>query len=126
VTSRTGLICLAMKGIDFDKLAVKKRFAFVDGLSGLFLPKQQKSLSGSGGERILSKSDLTSVSEEIRQAIEGLKGGQDSSGRVLLVIDQVDLLLAAGGNQVTAIGLGEMLMGLREVRDHFPFREERG
>ena len=84
----------------------------MDGLSGLFLPKQQKSLPGRGGEKILSKSDLTSVSEEIRRAMEALK---DEGGKVLLVIDQIDLLLAAGDSHVTAIGLGEMLIGLREV-----------
>lgn len=114
------LIFLVIQGIDFDKLAAKKRFTFVDGLSELFLPKQQKSLPGRGGEKILSKSDLTSVSDEIRQAVEGLKGGKDGSGKVLLIIDQVDLFLATVGDQVTAAGVGEMLMGLREVCCPFP------
>lgn len=91
----------------------------MDGLSALFLPKQQKPLPGRGGERIFSKSDLTSVSEEIRQAVGTLKIGQDGGGRVVLVIDQIDLLLAAGGDLVTANGVGEMLMGLREVCDLF-------
>lgn len=89
----------------------------MDGLSGLFLPKQQKSLPARGGERILGKSDLTTVSEEIQLAVEGLKGGKDSEGKVLLVIDQIDLLLAAGGDQITANGVAEMLMSLREVSD---------
>jgi elongator complex protein 6 len=96
-------------------LAAKKRFAFVDGLSGLFFPKQQSSLPARGRERILSKSDLTSVHEEIRQAVEGLKRGKDAEGKVLLIIDQIDLLLAAGGDQVTVNGVGEVLTGLREV-----------
>ena len=89
----------------------------MDGLSGLFLPKQQKALPTRAGERILSTSDLTTVSEEMRQALEGLKGGEDAKEKVVLVIDQVDLLLAAGGDQVTANELAEMLLGLREVCD---------
>jgi len=36
---------------------------------------------------------------------------------VVLVIDQLDLLLAAGGDQIGAVAIGEMLMGLREVGD---------
>lgn len=95
----------------------------MDGLSGLFLPKQQKPLPGRGGEKILSKSDLTSVSKEIRRVVETLK---DEGGKVLLVIDQIDLLLAAGDDQVTAIGMGEMMMGLREVCEHFPYQEMQG
>jgi elongator complex protein 6 len=109
---------MIFQGIDFDKLAANRRFVFVDGLSGLFLPKQ-KPLPGKGGERTLSSPDLKTVSEEIRQAVEGLKSGQDGPGKVLLVVDQIDLLLAAGGDSVTAIALGEVFMGLREVCGHF-------
>lgn len=92
----------------------------MDGLSGLFLPKQQKSLPRRGGEKILSKSDLISVSEEIRRVVETLKA---EGGKVLLVIDQIDLLLAAGDDQVSAISLDEMLMGLREVCGRFLCQE---
>jgi elongator complex protein 6 len=96
-------------------LAAKKRFAFVDGLSGLFLPKQQRPLPAKVGEKILSKPDLTGIAEEVQQLVRSLKDGQ-GEGQVLLIIDQIDLLLAAGGDHITAVALGEMLMGLREVR----------
>lgn len=101
-----------MQGIDFDKSVAKKRFAFVDGLSGLFLPRK---VVERDGESILTKSDLTSVAEEILKVVGTLKGGDDGRGKTILVIDQIDLLLAAGGNQVTAIGMEAMLMVLREV-----------
>jgi len=34
-----------------------------------------------------------------------------------LIIDQLDLMLAAGGEQIRAVNIGEMLTGLQEVRD---------
>ena len=105
-----------MQGLDLDKLVGKKRFGFVDGLSGLFLPKEQKVRVGKLGEKIIRNPALANVSEEIQTAIESLKGGQER-GKVVLVVDQLDLLLAAGGDQIGAVGLGELLMGLREVRD---------
>lgn len=65
-----------------------------------------------GGERVLSSSSLSSVSGEIEEAIHGL---QADGAKVTLVIDQLDLLLAAGGDQITAVGVGEMLTALQEV-----------
>jgi elongator complex protein 6 len=91
-------------------LAAKKKFAFVDGLSGLFSPKQQQK-AVPGGERILMNSRLQDIPKQILSEAQQLKG----SGKVLLVIDQLDLLLAAGGEGVDAVGMGNMLMGLREV-----------
>jgi elongator complex protein 6 len=90
----------------------------VDGLSGLFLPKQQMAMAGKSGEKILSNPAFTSVSEEIQDVIQTLKDGQEGR-KIVLVIDQLDLLLATGGDQIGAVGLGEMLMGLREVCDSY-------
>jgi elongator complex protein 6 len=39
----------------------------------------------------------------------------ERGGNVILIVDQLDLLLAAGGDEITAMSLGEMLLGLREV-----------
>ncbi|KAH7317650.1 hypothetical protein BKA65DRAFT_599659 [Rhexocercosporidium sp. MPI-PUGE-AT-0058] len=97
-------------GLDLDKLALKKRFAFVDGLSGLFLPRQPSTAAKRGGDKALTNPDLESVAKEIRIGIEALQG----TGKVLLVIDQLDLLLAAGGEKIGAVSLEDMLMGLRE------------
>lgn len=82
----------------------------MDGLSGLFLPKTS---TGGGEKHILSSPELEPVSGEIWRTIQSLKnvGG----GKVVLMIDQLDLLLAAGGDQIGAVKLGEMLTGLREV-----------
>jgi hypothetical protein len=83
----------------------------VDGLSGLFLPKQK---SGIGvGEMVLSSPGLKSVASEIKQAIQSL---QESGGEVVFIVDQLELLLAAGGEHVTAVEITEMLLGFREVR----------
>lgn len=102
-------------GLDLDKLAAKKRFVFVDGLSGLFLPTQQKLVPGRGSEKTLSSPQLDRVSVDISEAVRQLKAGQENAGKILLVIDQLDLLLAASGDKIDAVALGEMLVGLREV-----------
>ncbi|RDL31421.1 Uncharacterized protein BP5553_09630 [Venustampulla echinocandica] len=100
-------------GLDLEKHAAKKSFAFVDGLSGLFLPKQQRPAVGPG-ETVLSSPSLTNVSEAILKAIQDVRGSSGAKGNVLLVVDQLDLLLAVAGNQVGAVNLEEMLAGLRE------------
>jgi elongator complex protein 6 len=84
----------------------------VDGLTGLFLPKTS---AARAGENILSSLDLGVVSSEIQRSIQSLKDGYGGGGDVFLVIDQIDLLLAAGGDQIGAVKLGDMLVGLREV-----------
>ena len=90
----------------------------MDGLSGLFVPRQQKSVTQRAGQAVLRSSDLSVVTEELSNAISQLDGGQErGSSKVVLVIDQLDLLLAAGGERVGVGKLLEMLMGLREVCD---------
>jgi len=86
----------------------------VDGLSGLFLPTQQKVGPERERQKVLSSPELGRVSADILGAIKQLKGEQEGSEKVLMVVDQLDLLLAAGGDKVGAVGLGEMLMDLRE------------
>lgn len=103
------------QGLDLDKFAAKKRFMFIDGLSGLFTPKHGKPMSSSkGGDKILVNSGLGRVSEEIHAAIEAMKTSPGGS-KVLLVVDQLDLLLAAGGEDINAMNIGEMLVGFRDV-----------
>jgi elongator complex protein 6 len=98
------------QGLDLDRLALKRRFAFVDGLSELFLPKQ-KSLSKTG-VTILSDSGMSSVEGDIQKALQGLSEG---GGKVILVLDQLDLLLATAGERIGAVEVGDVLLGLREV-----------
>jgi len=65
-------------------------------------------------EKTLSSPDLAVVAKEILRTVESLED-VESGGKVVLVIDQMDLLLAAGGDQIGVVNLHEMLMGLREV-----------
>jgi elongator complex protein 6 len=63
---------------------------------------------------VLSNPDLAAISREIRQEIEMLSN-EGTSG-VLLVIDQLDAILATGGERISAVDIDEMLSELREVR----------
>jgi elongator complex protein 6 len=92
----------------------------------LYLPPQ-KSGQGRGGQKILSDPGLMSIFGEIQQAIELLKSQtQDSASRVLLVVDQLDLLLATGDEHIGAVEIGEMLVELREVRRLSWYTDARG
>jgi hypothetical protein len=85
----------------------------VDGLSTLFLSQQGKpAVTGESGS-VLTSPSLAIISEEIPGAIRRMKDSHEGS-KVLLVIDQLDLLLAAGYG-VSPVNLGDMLIGLREV-----------
>ncbi|CAG8972099.1 hypothetical protein HYALB_00011231 [Hymenoscyphus albidus] len=99
-------------GLDLEKHAAKKRFSFVDGLSGLFLPSQQKT-SVKTGEQVLTNPGLSAVSSMIQNSINNLKAAAGSGEKILLIIDQPDLLLAAVG-EIGPTNLGDMLLGLRE------------
>jgi len=112
-----------VQGLDLEKLALKRRFTFIDGLTRLYTPKQ-RTTSSNNGEKALNSDDLASISNVISQAIKELQVGE---GRVLLVIDHLDLLLAAGGPKVDPIHLGELLLGWREVcfRLHVLHMEDR-
>lgn len=54
------------------------------------------------------------MSHEILNVAKTLRDSEGGA-QVLLVVDQLDLLLAAGGDAVGAVSIGEMLVGLREV-----------
>jgi hypothetical protein len=62
----------------------------------------------------LKSPELGKVREEILDAVKSLRG-PDGSGKVMLVIDQLDLLLVTGGQDVTSTAIGEMLMDIRQV-----------
>ncbi|PVH73353.1 hypothetical protein DL98DRAFT_469422 [Cadophora sp. DSE1049] len=100
-------------GLDLDKFALTKRFAFVDGLSSLFLPRQPGATARRAGENVLVKPGLEGVAKQIQDSIEALQSSQ-GTGKILLVIDQSDLLLAAGDEEVGAVKVEDILMGLRE------------
>ncbi|RDW64036.1 hypothetical protein BP5796_10538 [Coleophoma crateriformis] len=99
-------------GLDLDKLAARKKFAFVDGLSGLFLPKQAADSRVAPPQTILKSPELQNVASQILGGISQIKAA--ASGKVLLVLDQLDLLLATAGDKSDVVALGEMLLELRE------------
>lgn len=55
---------------------------------------------------------MESVANMILSEIIAMKG--DPPGKVILVVDQLDLLLAAGGDVFSAVALGDMISGFRE------------
>lgn len=84
----------------------------MDGFSELFLPKQEPTT----GRKMGGKQDFSCIFGNIREAIHNLAPDNGPS-KILLFIDQLDLLLAAGDNQLGAVELGEMLLEAREVWD---------
>jgi len=96
-------------GLDLEKLTKLERFVFVDGLSGLFLPGGGKEKVG---EVVLRSHELESVAREIQGAIQRLRTMANEN--VVLIIDGVDSLLAAGGDDINAINLEAMFLRLQE------------
>jgi elongator complex protein 6 len=95
----------------------QKRFAFVDGLSSLYLPVQTQAAAGKPGEVVLQSPKLAKVGEGILSVVQSLHSSGDSqgTGKVMLIIDALDLLLATSGNDASPVGMEDMLMDLQEV-----------
>lgn len=94
---------------------MKKKFAFVDGLSGHFLPKQGRADPRRAGSTTSTIPSLANVSNIIQDAVKSLRDA-NGSAKILLIVDQLDFILAAGGDGVGAVDVGELLTSLREVR----------
>lgn len=92
-------------GLDLAKLEEEKRFNYVDGLGSLFLAGNSHSSKVS----TLRNPDLHRITEDLRTTIQMMKGNR----KLILVIDGLDFLLAAGV-EITSAALGDMIMGLRE------------
>ena len=92
---------------------MKKRFMFIDGLSSLFLPSNSRTAPPEDPS-LIQGTDLGRIATKIKSAIQALKA---QGGNVVLVIDQLDFLLASSNGQdgIISITLGEMLMELRQV-----------
>ncbi|RDA91446.1 hypothetical protein CP533_6270 [Ophiocordyceps camponoti-saundersi (nom. inval.)] len=93
------------KGLDLDSLRQRRRFAFVDGLSGLFVSPPKNS-----SDRILTSPDLSYVMTNIIQALDH---DVDASPRKVLIIDQIDVLVATTG--LASEAMQSALLSLREV-----------
>lgn len=103
-------------GVDLEAAGRKGRFGFVDGL-GMFLPSAPG--EGKGGtmpwRTRLGTARLEDVRRTLNATVDGMK--TRGAGKVVLVIDQLDLLLATAGEEEEGFGmrLREMLLDLREV-----------
>lgn len=96
-----------------DKLAIKKRFMYIDGLS-LFLPSTSRAVPKEDPS-LIQGNDLSRIAAKIKAAIQAQKA---QGGDMVLVIDQLDLLLATSNGQdgITVSGLGDLMVELRQVR----------
>ncbi|KAJ0338338.1 hypothetical protein COL154_012796 [Colletotrichum chrysophilum] len=95
-------------GLDLETLGRGGKFVFVDGLSGLFsnaAPPPTK------GRRTLRGAKIPDVQRELEAAVADVSGG---GGKVVLVVDQPDFLLAATGEEVGGLAVKNMLLDLQE------------
>uniref|UniRef100_L2FMN0 Elongator complex protein 6 n=1 Tax=Colletotrichum fructicola (strain Nara gc5) TaxID=1213859 RepID=L2FMN0_COLFN len=95
-------------GLDLETLGRGGKFVFVDGLSGLFsnaAPPPTK------GRRTLRGAKIPDVQRELEAAVADVSGG---GGKVVLVVDQPDFLLAATGEEVGGLVVKNMLLDLQE------------
>ncbi|KAI2619736.1 hypothetical protein GGR54DRAFT_630719 [Hypoxylon sp. NC1633] len=97
-------------GMDLDALNGTGTFVFLDGLAGLFHAPQRHNPIG---EKILSSPTLQHLHKELEDAVAQVQTSAPGM-RTVLVVDQVDLLLAASGGAVPSQGLREMLLDIRE------------
>ncbi|KAI1392237.1 uncharacterized protein F4822DRAFT_120834 [Hypoxylon trugodes] len=104
-------------GLDLDGLSRKGRFVFVDGLINLFHESHGRipgrSLGDHTGRKVLSSATLQHFYTKMQDAATQIQRSAPEQKTVLLV-DQMDLLLAASGDDITSQGLRETLLGIRE------------
>ncbi|KAK0655528.1 hypothetical protein B0T16DRAFT_499467 [Cercophora newfieldiana] len=116
-------------GVDLEGLARKGRFGFVDGLGGLFsgggggggdgarggvgAGVGVSSASAGTGRWTISSPVVAEVGRVLRGAVDDMVA---KGGKVVLVVDQLDFLLAAAGGEggVSGVELRELLLDLRE------------
>ncbi|KAI1325667.1 hypothetical protein F5Y16DRAFT_422614 [Xylariaceae sp. FL0255] len=100
-------------GLDLD-LAIKKRsFAFVDGLTGLFVPATGNGSTQIPGIRVLTAATTENFRRTVENAVVEVQRGVPET-QTLIIIDQPDLLLAASSEAVSSQSLRDAIMDLRE------------
>ena len=94
----------------------------MDGLSGLFAPhngvKTTDTALEGGGRAVLRDARLEGVERVILGAIESVNRQSKDRGKVLLVVDGLDMLLAATDTDAQA--MSDMVLELREVSSFYP------
>lgn len=105
-------------GLDLDALTRKGKFIFVDGLSSLYCASptrpQGHPQDNVTGRKALSVASLQHLRKELEDAVAQVQRSA-SKQRTVLIADQLDLLLAASGNDIPSQALRDMLLSIREV-----------
>ncbi|KAF9771613.1 hypothetical protein IL306_010762 [Fusarium sp. DS 682] len=96
-------------GLDLEAVSRAGRFAFIDGFSGLY-GDAKPVVPGARKERILRSTKLADIKKEIEGAIADLR-----ASRKVLVIDQLDALLAVTDDSTTSLTLQDLVLGLRSL-----------
>lgn len=121
-------------GVDLDSAAGKGRLVFVDGLTGLFSGTAGGAGAGASAIASLGNHKLTltepttaALRETLDRALAQSHSARASAGpaaadgggaqttmTTVLIIDQMDLLVAASGDASIQAGLGDVLLELRK------------
>ncbi|KAF5023495.1 hypothetical protein F66182_4446 [Fusarium sp. NRRL 66182] len=96
-------------GLDLDALNRAGRFTFVDGLTGLY-GNDKPATPGARKERVLRSTNIADVKKEIEGAIGDLR-----ASRKVLIVDQLDVLLAVTDESTTSLTLQNLVLGLRNL-----------
>jgi len=108
-------------GLDLEALGRRGRFGFVDGLCGetaasattpLIDKKWKRGLSVTGTGR---GGVMEEVKQVLNEAVDGLLLGVGRRKKVVLVIDQLDFLVASSSSPQAGLELNDILLDLREV-----------
>ncbi|OAA42728.1 hypothetical protein NOR_04859 [Metarhizium rileyi] len=86
-------------GLDLDALSRSKRFIFVDGLTGLYVPDGEPS-TGGGRDHVLRGGKVEDVNKGVEKAIVEISR---EGRKVVLLMDGMDAWLAMGGAGVLAV-----------------------
>ncbi|KAK9417449.1 hypothetical protein SUNI508_08809 [Seiridium unicorne] len=99
-------------GLDLEGLSKKHRFKFVDGLTGLFSMAAGvgvKSPVATQTQHVLGTATLDELERVVHGALQSC-----ASRNVVLILDNLDLLRATAGNQISGEALREALHHIRE------------
>lgn len=113
----------AQQGLNLDALTSQGRFYFVDGLSRLFLDgaaagSAPHPAAGHGGHGHVESPRVADVARTLGAAAAQLGAARGTAGKVVLVLDQPDVLLAAAAAEedgATGTALRDVVLDLREV-----------
>ncbi|KAI1349903.1 hypothetical protein F5Y01DRAFT_326776 [Xylaria sp. FL0043] len=98
-------------GLDLDVASKKGSFVFVDGLTELFAPPLPE--RGLRGERMLQAATTENLRRVLEDAVAHAQASRPGT-QTVLVIDQVDALLATAGDVMSGQDLRGTILGLRE------------